>query len=194
MVSLCTLLFGRKGATAGEVLKPDAHSDLGFLSETVTLDDIRRWENAGGAPDEEFERYFRRDDSKGTTSPIHTSPESAEQIDALLQTAIDESRALSQEVRRNRLENADPVPCQLQVRTSVFLRNADVIVEVLERAAGRCEACEVTAPFRRASDGSPYLEVHHIIPLARGGHDTVANAQALCPNCHRRIHFGSDVT
>ncbi|MFM0350878.1 HNH endonuclease [Paraburkholderia sp. RL17-347-BIC-D] len=29
------------------------------------------------------------------------------------------------------------------------------------------------------------------MPLAQGGPDTVANAIALCPNCHRERHYGS---
>jgi 5-methylcytosine-specific restriction protein A len=28
------------------------------------------------------------------------------------------------------------------------------------------------------------------VMLAEGGEDTVENALALCPNCHRRLHFG----
>ncbi|MBC8673865.1 HNH endonuclease [Aeromonas hydrophila] len=46
------------------------------------------------------------------------------------------------------------------------------------------------APFNRVSDGTPYLEVHHIQPLANGGEDTIQNTMALCPNCHRKRHFG----
>jgi len=34
------------------------------------------------------------------------------------------------------------------------------------------------------------LEVHHKVPLAEGGDDTVENAIALCPNCHRHAHYG----
>ena len=37
-------------------------------------------------------------------------------------------------------------------------------------------------------DGTHYLEVHHIDQLAKGGADTVENAVALCPNCHRKMH------
>lgn len=33
-------------------------------------------------------------------------------------------------------------------------------------------------------------EVHHKVPLSAGGDDTVENAIALCPNCHRKAHFG----
>ncbi|HXU34436.1 MAG TPA: HNH endonuclease [Thermoanaerobaculia bacterium] len=34
------------------------------------------------------------------------------------------------------------------------------------------------------------MEVHHRIRLAYGGEDTVENAVALCPNCHREAHHG----
>jgi 5-methylcytosine-specific restriction protein A len=70
-----------------------------------------------------------------------------------------------------------------------YQRNPDVVAAVLERANGHCERCRNPAPFLR-SDGTPYLEVHHSIGLADGGPDTVANALALCPNCHRELHYG----
>ncbi|HDR7378766.1 TPA: HNH endonuclease [Bacillus toyonensis] len=41
-----------------------------------------------------------------------------------------------------------------------------------------------------AKDGTPYLEVHHVVPLATGGEDSVENAVALCQNCHRKAHYG----
>ncbi len=92
--------------------------------------------------------------------------------------------------RRKRLARASRVPGQSVVAQFVFLRNPDVVAEVLDRARGYCEACHEKAPFLRASNGSPYLEVHHKITLAEGGEDTVENAVAVCPNCHRRAHYG----
>ncbi|MBO6776271.1 MAG: HNH endonuclease, partial [Marinibacterium sp.] len=71
-----------------------------------------------------------------------------------------------------------------------FVRDPNVIALVLEQAAGSCEACGNKAPFQR-DDGEPYLEVHHVRPLAEGGPDTVDNAVACCPNCHRHLHHGS---
>lgn len=32
------------------------------------------------------------------------------------------------------------------------------------------------------------MEEHHVIRLADGGSDSIDNAVALCPNCHRKIH------
>lgn len=96
----------------------------------------------------------------------------------------------SEHERRERLTTADPVPEQIFIMTRAFRRNQDVVAEVLLRANGQCEACRQPAPFRRAKDGTPFLEVHHVMTLAQGGLDTVENAIAVCPNCHRQQHYG----
>lgn len=116
--------------------------------------------------------------------------ESLESMAEYLHVAVQASKADPRSQRLDRLERAQSVPQRVEVRTYQYVRNADVIIEVLLRAAGRCEDCDAPAPFTRASDDSPYLEVHHIVHLSAGGEDTVANAVALCPNCHRRAHFG----
>lgn len=92
--------------------------------------------------------------------------------------------------RAERLKKAKRRPVQYATAQFAFRRNPDVVAEVLERANGSCEKCRKPAPFIRRSDGSPYLEVHHKHTLADGGEDTVANAIALCPNCHREAHHG----
>lgn len=92
--------------------------------------------------------------------------------------------------RKDKLKNSPKIPESFNSIVTLFRRNPAVIAEVLDRANGHCEECRKIAPFKRASDGSPYLEVHHITPLSEGGEDTVKNAQALCPNCHREAHFG----
>ena len=60
---------------------------------------------------------------------------------------------------------------------------------VLEQADGVCECCRAKAPFQD-TNGLPFLEVHHVRKLADGGSDTIGNAVALCPNCHREMHYG----
>ncbi|WP_156393057.1 HNH endonuclease signature motif containing protein [Rhizobium sp. Root1220] len=107
-----------------------------------------------------------------------------------------ETRVLSarQKIKRN---PATPPPTNLlsgtriQSITARFIRDPNVIAWVLVMAAGVCEACDELAPFVR-DDGEPYLEVHHVRPLAEGGPDSADNTIAVCPTCHRRLHYGSD--
>jgi hypothetical protein len=72
-----------------------------------------------------------------------------------------------------------------------FIRDANVVAGAIVRSKGACEmpGCGTTLFLR--DDGLPFLEVHHIIPLAEDGDDTLANAAALCPMCHRELHFGA---
>lgn len=94
------------------------------------------------------------------------------------------------EVRRKRLATAPSRPKSRLTVVSQFIRNPDVIAEVLFQAQGKCQGCGMKAPFLRYRDGTPYLEVHHRHQLSQGGEDTVENAIALCPNCHRQKHYG----
>lgn len=115
-----------------------------------------------------------------------------DRLDEKLDQSVSTSSKDSSESRKKRLANAPKYPEKVQVISSGFIRNSDVIVDVLDRAKGKCELCGHDAPFYRASDGSPYLEVHHWITLAEGGEDTAQNAGALCPNCHKQAHFGKN--
>lgn len=110
--------------------------------------------------------------------------------DAQLQRAVAASRDDSARARAERLRRANPKPEPIAVIRLDYRRNPDVIAETLIRANGNCGCCHREAPFARATDGTPFLEVHHRIPLSEGGDDTVENAIALCPNCHRWMHHG----
>lgn len=118
---------------------------------------------------------------------ICDSPEAAEKnfADAVRSSMRDDA-----ETRRKRLAQASIIPKKMEIKAFAFARNPDVVAEVLLRAKGHCEVCGNPAPFIRRSDNSPYLEVHHTTPLALGGKDTVEEALALCPNCHRKAHYG----
>lgn len=128
--------------------------------------------------EEEFKRLLGAQSGVGSTS------------NAELTRQVNESLAMSAVKRKARLAGAEKSPRIAICIVRQFIRNPDVIAEVLLRAQGHCEACLLQAPFRRRTDNTPYLEVHHRIPLADGGDDTVENAIALCPNCHRQAHFG----
>jgi 5-methylcytosine-specific restriction enzyme A len=107
-----------------------------------------------------------------------------------LDGSIEDANDDSKDKRMERLKNAPKLPDSIQIIQKGFKRNADVISTVLERANGVCENCNQDAPFIGASKMKPYLEVHHKILLSKDGEDTVENAMALCPNCHKEFHFG----
>lgn len=104
---------------------------------------------------------------------------------------------LSQRVSNLRRQGLIGVPRGIQAPQRVssahtaFVRDPSVKAWVLENAKGICEGCSQHAPFI-LEDGTPFLEVHHVCPLADGGSDRTINAVALCPNCHRRCHLSSD--
>lgn len=117
-------------------------------------------------------------------------PLSLSEHDASFNEAVQYSLNDTSAKRQARLIDAPKIPTKVAVITYAFIRNPDVVAEVLLRADGKCERCKQDAPFKRKKDSQPYLEVHHKVQLSRGGEDTVENALALCPNCHRYLHFG----
>lgn len=80
------------------------------------------------------------------------------------------------------------IPSRRVVKSEQTVRNPYVREYALKRAKGFCQLCENQAPFKN-SDGSPFLEVHHIHYLRDGGSDSIDNVAALCPNCHRKMHI-----
>jgi 5-methylcytosine-specific restriction endonuclease McrA len=55
--------------------------------------------------------------------------------------------------------------------------------EVWARDGGRCRAIKDGKVC-----GAPAKEVHHIIPLSKGGTNTKANLISLCLSCHDKRH------
>ena len=82
-------------------------------------------------------------------------------------------------------------PQQRKQTVIQYARDPEIRAWVLKRAGGRCELCSNKAPFAK-EDGTPFLEIHHITQLSHGGTDTLDNTVALCPNCHRNLHYGKD--
>ena len=73
---------------------------------------------------------------------------------------------------------------------SVYPRSPEVRQTVLRRAGGICERCG--QPGFKMESGAVFLETHHVVPLSEQGPDAEWNVVALCPNDHRRAHYGVD--
>jgi hypothetical protein len=59
----------------------------------------------------------------------------------------------------------------------------------------RCAVSQTSCSSFLARDGNPYVEVHHIIPMAQQAGsainlDRVTNMTPLCPGCHTCLHRG----
>lgn len=103
---------------------------------------------------------------------------------------------LAEQVRAEYIVDALPKPDGVKQPKHIFSltkqieRDPKVKAWVLRAADGRCECCGQLVPFTD-DNGMAFLEVHHLRQLADGGSDRVENAVAICPNCHRELHFGS---
>ncbi|GEA18927.1 hypothetical protein E306M_20640 [Moorella sp. E306M] len=99
-----------------------------------------------------------------------------------------QARRLDEQELRRRIQFSRPEAASRKVTTTTYERNPYVAEYARRRANGRCQLCHQPAPFLNP-DGEPFLEVHHIVWLSRGGEDTINNTVALCPNCHRKMHI-----
>lgn len=72
-----------------------------------------------------------------------------------------------------------------------YARSSALRLFVLGRAEGRCEGCGEAAPFF-GKTGAAYLEAHHTHRRSDSGAGKRDTVIALCPNCHSRVHYGSD--
>lgn len=82
-------------------------------------------------------------------------------------------------------------PGAIERLQKVYIRDPMVKAWILQQSKGVCENCGAKAPFY-LNDGYPYLEAHHVIPLSLAGADTTSNCVALCPNCHRAMHYSQN--
>ena len=118
----------------------------------------------------------------------HLKPVAVEKMNALTIVRERMVHKLDRAELRHKASEAAKKPGAREVVGKQYQRNEYVAEEARLRAAGICQLCELPAPFSNKSD-QPYLEVHHVVWLAKGGDDSLENTVALCPNCHRKMHI-----
>ena len=69
-----------------------------------------------------------------------------------------------------------------------YVRNIGWANEAKEKFGLYC-MCHRCANTFVKDDGIPYIEVHHIIPLCKGGEDGIWNLAVLCAHHHRMAHY-----
>jgi len=101
-----------------------------------------------------------------------------------------ESKVNILQQKKNKIQpSGNKKPRKLIAKVTQYIRDPEVAAWVLNEADGICENCNNKAPFFK-EDATPFLEVHHLRRLADDGSDMISNAIAVCPNCHRELHYG----
>jgi 5-methylcytosine-specific restriction enzyme A len=72
-------------------------------------------------------------------------------------------------------------------------RSRNVAHGAFKKASYKCEINPKHSTFL-LENGFPYIEAHHLVPLSKQSElgvnlDVPENIVALCPNCHRTIHY-----
>lgn len=76
-------------------------------------------------------------------------------------------------------------------------RNANYAALALENAGHKCEYKSHHETFISVKSGNHFVEAHHLIPMQfqdnfKYSLDVPENIIALCPNCHRAIHYAKE--
>lgn len=145
------------------------------------------------------------EDGKNTESNPTDTPNLVEAEEAAPNFTTNDSESTSsttQSVASDRLKRLradaeaaasdDPIRDTSSTGSGSRYQRAPAIKKYVQaRADGVCEACGEPAPFE-TPEGRPYLETHHIDELGQGGEDHPDKVVAVCPTCHKRIHYGAD--
>lgn len=86
------------------------------------------------------------------------------------------------------LSNIIPLELSLSETVKQNIDNRVLAGMVLNQANGVCELCGHLGPFLDRN-GRPYLEAHRLVPIQRCVKSDVESFVALCPNCHRKMHY-----
>ncbi|MDK1288607.1 HNH endonuclease [Pseudoalteromonas umbrosa] len=82
-----------------------------------------------------------------------------------------------------------------------YNRNPKLAREAISRARYICEYDKNHTTFISGTTKNNFLEAHHLLPVSEESSelfkvnlDVLENIIALCPNCHRAIHYGDQET
>ncbi|MFA5432519.1 MAG: HNH endonuclease [Candidatus Paceibacterota bacterium] len=78
-----------------------------------------------------------------------------------------------------------------------FKRNQEKAKKSIVLANYKCDLDQSHVSFI-SKNGKPYMEAHHLVPLSTQDYfdyslDVDANIVCLCPNCHRKLHYGGNI-
>lgn len=152
------------------------------INNTVQLPAMNKTHSTG------FISYLSKFSSKQIPNPVYVISEN--DFYEKQKQEEREARSLSISEIKAKIKDSHKRSLRINVTTSKFNRSPYVAEYAKRIANGICQDCNEPAPFINKLTGEPFLEIHHIIPLADGGPDAPENTIAICPNCHRKRHYG----
>jgi hypothetical protein len=108
------------------------------------------------------------------------------------ESAVKASERLPLEKLISRAVKAKRKPDSQQTSTTTYYRDPAIIAFVHRRSEYRCEMPKCNYVGFKKLNGEFFIETHHIKPLSEDGEDSISNVAALCPNCHRKMHYSYD--
>ena len=125
------------------------HRFLMELSPSVSVGQmVHGWEGRTRVPVQRLGDAFFDQVEVGTLGQALT----LEQVSISFASQVDAALRSSAEERHSRLASASPKPARVSLTSLAFVRNPDVVAEVLLLAKGICQGCKKPAPFIRKSD------------------------------------------
>ncbi|MEG8946982.1 HNH endonuclease [Rosettibacter firmus] len=95
------------------------------------------------------------------------------------------------EVEKQEIKSIDiskETPEKKEYIIETYVRNVNWAKKAKEVLGDLCLFKNCNNTFIR-DDGTRYIEVHHIIPLCKGGEDGLWNLSVLCAHHHKMAHF-----
>lgn len=162
-----------------------------YLFEDAGVKGLKRYLGEFAMANYSVRRAPDRDGQERDVIVFHLIRVEASQDDPALDITASTEGLSIQEARKRALEACSGAKgsAGTQAVRTLYERSKAVRDYVLMRANGVCEACTKEAPFI-GKDGRAYLEAHHTLRLSDGGIDHPRNVAALCPTCHREVHYG----
>lgn len=104
---------------------------------------------------------------------------------------IDLLKQEQEEISTLDLTKEEPEKKEYLVET--YVRKVKWAKLAIERLGTLCIFHKCKNTFLR-EDKTPYIEVHHIIPLCKGGEEGLWNLSVLCAHHHRMAHYSDEKT
>ena len=172
-------------------------------SDNVLIDDIRNMvgvyrELKGYIGDTKYEEYIKNVVDENFTAINYNDTHVVDSSIAV--------KEIFQESFQEEIQNAIPASTPLvpQKRNGItynngteeqWPRNPRIAKEAIEKGNYRCHISNLHITFDSSKNNKNFVEAHHLIPIKFQGDftysiDVPANIIPLCPNCHRKLHYG----